>query len=212
MTDPSVSLPYWDWTSEISLTSGIPKPFGASVSASPDAECHKNPLCSAIVTTTGKPTERFAREPAVLGAVPGQVASALLCDEFVEFSSSILDPHDAVHAWVRGSMGHMTFAESIRCFGEPCQRGSHLGRWQRDWGNESIPCSILTDTLSPFCRTVGEVLNCGELGYEYDDLGGPSDAGFRTPSRRGMITFERPPASRPARVLLRVLSVRRGLR
>jgi tyrosinase len=87
---------------------------------------------------------------------------------FVDFSNALQDTHDAIHGWVGGVMSQVSFAAFDPIFwAHHCMVDRIWWMWQNRQGNSTMPEALLNHSLPPFGKTVREVLDVNELGYEY---------------------------------------------
>jgi tyrosinase len=76
--------------------------------------------------------------------------------------------HDQIHGWIGGDMGDPTTAAFDPIFfAHHCMIDRIWYLWQirHDW--DRFPTALLDEPLIPFGKTVRQVLNVQELGYEY---------------------------------------------
>ena len=161
--NPAAAIPWWDWTSTQSHTSGIPASFGvATVGGS------ANPLrASRIPPPFNRATRRASASPAAL-PTSTQVSSAVGLTSFVDFSRQLENIHDGVHGWVGGDMGSIATAAYDPIFwSHHCMIDRLWYLWQLRNGVNNIPQSYLDLALAPFPLRVRDVLNINSLGYEY---------------------------------------------
>lgn len=166
-----VGLPWWDWTSPRSHTTGVPEAFSAA-----NANGQPNPLRRAriVVSTTNPPTNRLTRRfpgnPAQLPTA-ANVSTVLNLSQFNDFSNHLEDIHDFVHPWtggVGGDMSHPEFAAWDPIFwSHHCMIDRLWYLWQIRHGVNNIPPGLLPMVLQPFALTVQDVLSVNALGYEY---------------------------------------------
>jgi len=182
--NPDAVLPWWDWTSKLSHTHGIPSQF-----ADPSANGATNSLASGPVpdipaqASTGDPeipahnTLRFPGKPSKLPSA-AKVKALLKLKDFVDFSKHVQDLHDQVHPWVGGidpgppkrfgDMGSiMTSAFDPIFWSHHCMIDRIWYLWQAQNGNDSIPQIYLDRPLAPWALKVSDVLDIQQLGYEY---------------------------------------------
>jgi tyrosinase len=165
-----VNLTWWDWTSDISRTSGIPYAFAIQfVNGLP------NPLSRARVfaTTTNQllqdaDTIRSPTDPREL-PTSELVVQALSLPDFEDFEffwENYL--HDNIHGWVGGSM-----AIAAWCAYDPLFWAHHCTvdriwyLWQERNGNSSGLEDMFNEVLELFPLTVRQVLDLHQLGYDY---------------------------------------------
>jgi tyrosinase len=176
--DPRVGLPWWDWSSLRSHTTGVPVAFSV-----PTANGQPNPLSRArIVAPTSNPpinrmTRRFPGNPAQL-PTSQNITNLLNLSQFNDFSTQLEGYHDGIHGWtggvsggnnpVGGDMGTVSTAAWDPLFwSHHCMIDRLWYLWQTKHGVTNIPPNILSMPLRPFALTVKDVLSINTLGYEY---------------------------------------------
>lgn len=190
--DASVTMPWWNWASDISHRDGIPQAY-ADETAVVDGEEVPNVLFRFLVQLTlpEEPVEGFTfRQPGNPNQLPfphdtfrdvdphdperevldivRSVDELLAIDNFIDFSNLMQDVHDAVHGWVGGVMGSVSFAAFDPIFWAHHTMVDRLWwMWQNRHSNATMPDSMMDIVLSPFNTTVRQVLDINELGYEY---------------------------------------------
>ena len=88
--------------------------------------------------------------------------------DWASFSDRLENLHDRVHGWVGGDMGDVTTAAFDPIFfAHHCMIDRAWYLWQVRWGNGDIPSDLLNLNLTPFGKTVRDVLDVQRLGYEY---------------------------------------------
>jgi tyrosinase len=180
------ALPWWDWTSPGSQTTGIPKAY-----ADGQAGNKPNPLYAAAVNAAaadqgekrGDPrASTTERHPAQPGTNPLPTAEwvAWLIDNhpsFTDFSSRLEKAHGDVHVWVGGHMSDIGFAAYDPIFWAHHTMIDRVwALWQLKWG-KTPPAPALDQALSPFPMTVRQTLSVHSLGYEYAASSAHSPAG-----------------------------------
>ena len=161
-----VTLPYWDWTSDRSIHSGIPRAYREG--RTPDGA--PNPLRSAAIMYPDDPdwmTRREPRRPRELERYRNDVDEAMETDNFHVFSRALEQAHGAVHGWVGGDMSTINFAAYDPIFWAHHAFIDKLwADWQRTHPDASTP--RLDDVLVPFNMTVESTVNWRlNLGYDY---------------------------------------------
>lgn len=175
---PDVSLPWWDWTSDLTHASGIP---AASSDPAP------NPV---LACQTGLPASTLAqiqaqipdaldfsvsppqtvRAPGPPGSLPtAEVIESVLREAtFDGFSARLEDQHNQVHGWVGGSMGIIPLAGFDPLFWvHHCMIDRLWYLWQLRNPNGGVGSLSPSQALEGFPLTVGQVLDINKLGYEY---------------------------------------------
>lgn len=172
--DNSLAVPYWDWTSTTSHTSGVPAAFRNQTAAS-----QSNPLFQSVITTVNgsRPTRRSPLAPGRLAtdcqATKSRINALLSISDFVDFSIELENfPHNAIHGWTgggNGDMGSVNFAAYDPIFySHHCMVDRIWHLWQQRHGEANIPSTIRSRPLAPFNLTVRDVLKISNLGYNYN--------------------------------------------
>jgi tyrosinase len=161
------TIPWWDWTSDISHKTGIPTAF----SAAKDASGNPNPLLKSHIYEPAYNLNRdTTRQPHAPKSLPtaDKVNQVLELSEFLDFSEQLENIHNGVHGWVSGDMGNVPHAAFDPIF---YSHHSMIDRiwylWQVKNAPGSIPPDLLDMVLSPFNMTVRSVLDISKLGYQY---------------------------------------------
>ena len=106
----AVTIPWWDWSSNISGREGIPRIF-----ADENVDGEPNPLYKAHidVPTTNPPldmdTFRTPRRPSEL-PIRDEVDRVFALSDFGDFNDGLEDIHDQIHGWTGGTMGRVATA------------------------------------------------------------------------------------------------------
>jgi len=174
----TAAVPWWDWTSLQSRTSGVPAAF-----STPTASGQPNPLYRAqIPAPFSRATRRFPGSPSQL-PTPTVITGLLALTSFVDFSRQLEDVHDAIHGWTGGvgrvggriaggDMGTLVTAAYDPIFwSHHCMIDRIWYLWQLRNGVNNIPQDYLDLALAPFPLRVRDVLNINSLGYEYSSTG-----------------------------------------
>lgn len=171
-----VSLPWWDWTSPNSHSSGIPAAYAAETAD----DGSPNPLASGPISSLAR--QQFARlaggdapdrsfrqphDPPTLPS-PAAVEDALSRGDFFDFSEAVEELHDGVHVWIGGTVAEIPLAAFDPLF------FAHHAMIDRIWAIWQIrhhavgpPEGLLPHALPPFQMTVAETLSVSRLGYQY---------------------------------------------
>lgn len=177
--DSGAVLPWWDWTSDLSHSVGVPEAFSVE-----SADGQRNPLYNAhIFVPDAQPpldrdTRRFPGDPGRLPS-PDQIMALYSITQFEEFSDALQNIHNGIHGWtggfvtedgrpVGGDMGSVATAAFDPIFWSHhsmIDRIWHL--WQLKNGINNLPADYLSQILTPFRYTVRDVLNANALGYDY---------------------------------------------
>jgi tyrosinase len=163
--DPTITLAWWDWTSEKDLPNSFKQEFISAGNPNPLFKFHINlPSWNIIRDTTRDirgdlPTEEQVDD--IIYNTP----------DFEDFEVKIEDVHDTVHGWVGGSMGIVGIAAFDPIFwAHHCMIDRIWYLWQEHNKNFEAGFEQMLDLpLSPFNRTVKTVLDIRRLGYEYAD-------------------------------------------
>lgn len=173
--DPSVSLPFWDWSGGPGRPGSIPSAF--SDLHDPDYG-GVNPLQAGLIapvsastssTDTAPPRRMARRQARDAGLVPdaAEIVRALEIADFESFSATLEDLHNRAHVWVGGDMGDVATAAHDPLFW-PLQamvdRVWHA--WQSRHPDAELPKEIQRD-LAPFGMAALEMLDIQKLGYDY---------------------------------------------
>jgi tyrosinase len=167
----TVTLPYWDWSSERAQAQGLPKIFLDPTYPGPGGAALPNPLYKGAIsfpnTWNAKETTRDPGAPSRLAQLAGMVAAARGDTDYDTFSSDIEQPHNGLHLWVGGSMAivptsafdpifwvHHCFVEKLFC------------DWQ-DANGTPISPDLDGVVLAPFSTTANDVWTYSKLGYRY---------------------------------------------
>lgn len=189
-----VALPWWDWTSNESHTSGIPESYAAATADGDPNALFDSQIASCIggdqmavgvwssalveairtqrpgaLTTTDPPRTR--RDPDDPDELPRQ--SSL--DQFVmnqttygTFRSALEQVHNDVHVWVGGSMSQVPTAAYDPIFWSHHAMIDRLWyMWQISDAGQDPPADVMNTILMPFPLTAGQVLDIEQLGYDY---------------------------------------------
>jgi tyrosinase len=160
--EPTVTLPWWDWTSASSHQIGIPAAFAAGPA---------NPLASGPVPAGLHATPpHTTRSPGPPSQLPTQqtVDGILALSSFDDFTSQLQNQHDLVHGWTGGDMGSIASSAFDPIFwSHHCMIDRLWYLWQVKHGVDNIPPSYLDRPLAPWALTVKDVLDVRKLGYTY---------------------------------------------
>lgn len=180
--DPTVTVPYWDWTSDVSRSEGIPLAF-----SDPTINELPNPLYSfhvelpywinldEFIGNAGCSKSRTYdthREPGDPKALPTkeEIDHLLSLKDYGDFSDGLEDIHNRIHGWVGGRCGDMSYvpfaAYDPIFWSHHCTIDRIFWLWQLD-SSHVLPMHLNEIVLDPFNITVGQVLNIYQLGYDY---------------------------------------------
>jgi tyrosinase len=183
--DPSLGLPWWDWTSVASHTVGIPASYdevtaggapnplagsAVSISASDATRLRNDPDTRGSISDTDPPTS--VRDPDDVTRLPDVArVQRILKNEttFVGFSNQLeVQVHNKVHGWVGGTMSVVAVAAYDPIFWAHHTMIDRLWYlWQLDHPGAGVPAQLVNRALAPFPVTVADVLDIAPLGYEY---------------------------------------------
>lgn len=166
---PGVTLPYWDWTSEVSLQEGMPTAY---------TDPAPNPLLKASIQFSGSQyseTFRQPQPPGNLRTLAQQVKRAQRQNRtYTRYSAGLEQPHNGLHGWVGGTMGQIPYAAYDPIFwGHHCNVDRLFAEWQAQHPS-IVPTnefyegrSIWETNLVPFGVTTKDIWNIEALGYQY---------------------------------------------
>lgn len=160
---PGVMLPYWDWTSEKSISEGIPKAY----SDQNTVDGSSNPLFSGHIVFENRNTTRDVGDPPDLRRLAQEIDRAMNVNFFARFSRDISNPHGRIHMWVDGDMSDIEYAAFDPIF---WVHHANVDRQWAEWQNEHPDAATpnLNTVLSPFDMTVRDTIDFrGNLGYDY---------------------------------------------
>ena len=124
--DTTITVPWWDWSSEESRREGIPKAFSeVTVGGEPNplytfrVEVPAHVSLDAFTRRGCTRTRSFDthREPGLPARLPRPEAITQLINDYRDygdFSDALEDIHDRIHGWVGGRCGDMNFVETAR--------------------------------------------------------------------------------------------------
>jgi len=169
--EPTVTLPWWDWTSSWSHQVGFPVSYSVA-----QAGGEPNPLAggpiNALAQQQGGPgapgeTSRNPDDPANLPTA-AEIEAVLSLGDFLDFQQQLERYHDNVHVWAGGTMAEIPFAAYDPIFFAHHTMIDRLWRlWQLRHPTAIVPHDLLTEALSPFNMTVAQTLDVNALGYDY---------------------------------------------
>src|SRR5262249_51404526 len=164
-----LGLPWWDWAAADPQRRAIPTPF-----SEPGSRRVQNPLRGATVPASARQDDRPKRTSRSPGKpedrpTPGDVEAVLSIEDFLDFASALENLHNAMHGWLGGTNGLVTWASYDPIFWSMQANADRIWRmWQLRHPEASVPSDLIPQALPPFRVTVGEVLDTMAIGYDYD--------------------------------------------
>jgi len=169
--EPTVTLPWWDWTSAWSHRVGFPVVYSAA-----EAGGQPNPLAGGPINALaqqqggqGAPhhTSRSPDDPATLPTA-ADVNALLALGDFLDFQSQLEGIHDNVHVWSGGTMAEIPYAAYDPIFfAHHCMIDRIWRLWQLRHPTAIVPADLLNEALPPFNITVAQTVSVNALGYDY---------------------------------------------
>ena len=174
----SVSLPWWDWSSQAGIPSayadtnlpdGTPNPLaGAPITGIPDAQFTQENVPQVDQTNrTPGPTGPGHRSSGLPSAQ--EVSAVLALQDFDDFTTQLEDLHNRVHVWVGGTMSEIPVAAF-----DPLFWAHHVmidriwALWQQANPGAGVGSVPVDYPLGPFpTLNVGQTLSITALGYQY---------------------------------------------
>lgn len=171
---PTVSLPWWDWTSSLSHSNGIPEPYVETTSSGSGNPLAAGPINRLARTQFsaggGRAPSRTSRRPGRGDDLPSMadVRRALELSDFLDFSTQLENIHNGVHVWVGGTMSEIPLAAYDPIFFAHHTMIDRIWRlWQLKHPGSEPPQPLLSEALPPFKMTVAQTLSVTSLGYDY---------------------------------------------
>ncbi|HXZ01392.1 MAG TPA: tyrosinase family protein [Stellaceae bacterium] len=177
--DGSVSLPWWDWTSDDSHANGLPaaytddtiaNPLLSGETGLPEATLDQIQAQLPDVLDFSVDPPRTVRAPGPPDELPSAdtINSILAASTFDDFTAQLEDQHNLVHGWVGGAMGIVPIAAFDPIFFAHHTMIDRLWYlWQLRNPNAGVGTVPLDQALLGTPLTVGQVLDIGRLGYDY---------------------------------------------
>ncbi|NEP14251.1 MAG: tyrosinase family protein [Symploca sp. SIO2C1] len=165
---PGVTIPYWDWTSEITQQEGMPRAYTDET----DPSGNPNPLLKANIEFPGSQFTETFRDPGPLSTfrrLVGPVRRAQRVNStYTSYSTALENPHNAIHGWVGGVMGIVSYAAYDPIFwAHHCNIDRLFAEWQAAHPNITPNDMIWTAQLTPFGVTTADIWDIRRLGYDY---------------------------------------------
>jgi tyrosinase len=164
-----VNLPWWDWTSSISRSQGIPAAFSDQfVNNLPNPLLKARVFAASTNLLQDQDTFRSPGDPSELPP-PEFVTQCLSLPDFEDFEFFLENfLHDNIHGWVGGSMALAAWSAYDPLFWvHHCMVDRIWYLWQRRNGNSSGLEDLFNEVLEPFPLTVRQVIDIHQLGYDY---------------------------------------------
>jgi len=207
----TVSLPWWDWTSDQSHATGIPDSYAVAQvngGANPLAGASFPPLVrEQAARSLGESPAATSRQPGSPGDLPtaAEIQDVLTAPNFQDFSNRLEDFHNRVHVWVGGTMAEIPLAAYDPIFwAHHCMIDRLWRIWQLQNREPNMDPSLLRQALPPFSLTVQQTLDVSTLGYDYavataHEIVGESSwlSGASSPSLSPSTSGETPGSSGP---------------
>ncbi|MGH7030498.1 MAG: tyrosinase family protein [Stellaceae bacterium] len=177
--DGSVSLPWWDWTSDDSHAGGLPVAYSDTSVANPllsgetglparTLEQIRSQLPDVLDFSVDPP--RTVRAPGPPDQLPSTatIESILGASTFDDFTTQLEDQHNLVHGWVGGAMSIVPIAAFDPIFFAHHTMIDRLWYlWQLRNPNAGAGTVPLDQALPGTPLNVGQVLDISRLGYDY---------------------------------------------
>jgi tyrosinase len=169
--DHTVTIPYWDWSSEKSRSEGIPMAYKEEKMSNGDA----NPLFKFHINVPSahlnRDTVRYPGDPSALPTdeqIQGIIHNN---NDFNDFLIDLQDVHDTIHGWVGGQGGDMAIVGTASYdpifYAHHCMIDRIWYLWQLEHGSTTGFEQMLDVPLAPFNLTVKDVIDIRMLGYDY---------------------------------------------
>lgn len=174
-----VSLPWWDWTSAVSHTEGVPGAYlpaqnGGNPLAAGPVTLSASDLAMVRANLPGAITEGAnpvtVRDPDIPEELPRTqtVARALRANTFASFTTLLEGIHNGVHGWVGGAMSAVPTSAYDPVFWAHHSMIDRLWYlWQIGPLGTNPPGNLLDRALAPWPMTVRDTLDISKLGYDY---------------------------------------------
>jgi tyrosinase len=173
--DPTVTIPYWDWSSEKSRSEGIPKAYDEEKMPNGDANPLKKFHINVPSLGIDYDTERHPQEPSRLPR-DEEVQDIIHNDnDFNDFLLDLQEIHDRIHNWFsippKGPFGDMsnvgTASYDPIFYAHHCMIDRIWYLWQLEHGSTTGFEQLLDFPLAPFNLTVKGVIDIRDRGYDY---------------------------------------------
>jgi tyrosinase len=173
--DPTVTIPYWDWSSIKSRSEGVPRAYDEE--KMPNGE--ENPLKTFHIQLPrlDRHTQRYPNPPSEL-PTDEQVQDIIHNDHnFDDFILDLQEIHDEVHGWfTRPGLPNGTFGDMSQValssydpifYAHHCMIDRIWYLWQLEHGSTTGFEQLLDVPLAPFNLTIKNVIDIRGLGYDY---------------------------------------------
>lgn len=175
--EPSVTLPWWDYTCQKAIEEGIPALLSDESYVDANGQTQANPLFQAAYKFPVKTYREVADSTAALSSAVPVKEAAMSQSEFVNFSVGIYPVDIISHVYIGGSSANTNTAAYDPIFWfTHCQLDHFWWQWQQQHDNQGMPGSVMNAKLQPFVQqsedasvflTGSDVLNTEDLGYTY---------------------------------------------
>lgn len=174
--NPTVSLPYWDYTSQQAIEGGLPALFTDATYVNSAGEVKPNPLLEGNYRYPFKTYREVSEAQDKLKVGAALKGPAMAQKDFVSFSLDIYKVDITGHMYVGGSIAntHSTTYDPLFWFTH-CNLDHMWWQWQQQNGHEA-PESVLEAKMTPFVSsadvpailTGADVMDTTALGYTYE--------------------------------------------
>jgi tyrosinase len=163
--EPTVTLPWWDWTASADL----PSAYSNAV----DPAGNENVLLKAPIRPWGPAREAPPETNREVGASgvsgpPYDLTYALAATSYTDFNQRLWEVHDTVHIWVGGTMSDPAWAAYDPLFwAHHCMVDRVWRIWQHSNPGGNPQANLLGTPLEPKGMPVSKTLEVKGLGYDY---------------------------------------------
>jgi tyrosinase len=168
---PTVTLPWWDWTSPLSHRAGLPAAYTAAEAGGKPNPLDGGPINAEAMRQFGPGApSHTSRTPAAPAGLPtvAQINELLGRGDFLDFQQQLESYHDDVHVWVGGTMAEIPLAAYDPIFFAHHTMIDRIWRlWQLRHPTVVVPADLTNEALPPFNITVAQTLSVNALGYDY---------------------------------------------
>jgi hypothetical protein len=178
-----VAIPAWDWWNEPSL----PDAFALEAVDGEPSPLYSSEIPAAVVKGLNDADKknyegggRTMRRPGEQVDLPQPDIIPLLLSQsnFSDFQQLAENVHDQLHVWVGGTSGWIPLG-AYDPINWPIAASIDLiwRAWQLRHPEATVPENILSTALKPMDTSVADVLDCTNLGYDYDGVADLEEAG-----------------------------------